>query len=205
MRGRGVDEAGLVGDGVDDDALVIDGHALYARAEGREEHAGQRVARVFDGDAITGPQHGAGNDVDGLLGAGGDQNVLCRGLDAARDADVAGDGFAQASMAGRMSVGAKANGVRLELCGDEAAPRRVGKQRGVRDTGAEIELRGLHEGGGDAKAVPLGQSGEDAAGAGVTVVRAVQVEVADERTGTDARVDQSFTPETVVGHADRSA
>jgi hypothetical protein len=142
-----VHEAAGVGQLVDDEAVAIDGDANYASTQRLEEEAGRYVARIFDGNPVAGYEEHASNDVDCLLGAVGDDDVLDRCVHAARNANVARDGLTQAWITGRVTVGACAECTAAQLADEEAPPCLEWELRDIWQPGAEVELRGSSERG----------------------------------------------------------
>ena len=101
VRRRRVEEAHVGRDLVDEDALVVDGHRGDLHAHGPPEVPDRGVARLLDRDVVAGSEQDPGHEVDGLLGAGGDDQVLGRCLDAPRAADPVGQGAAAVPSARR--------------------------------------------------------------------------------------------------------
>ena len=87
-----------------DQSLRVDRNRLQRRAGRGERADGGRIGRVLDPDRrARSDQHPRG-DVDGLLGARGDDHLRRRADHAARGAQVVGDGGAQIRVAGRLGV-----------------------------------------------------------------------------------------------------
>jgi hypothetical protein len=92
------------GQGIDYQSEIIDGHADHLRTERLQEPSGRRIARILDCDPVTWPEQYPGDDVDSLLDAARDGDIVGRRVHAARDTDVAGNSLAQAVMAGGVAV-----------------------------------------------------------------------------------------------------
>src|SRR5437016_12103361 len=136
MRGRDVDDARRGWQQVYDQALVIDWCANDAHAEGLEQADRRHIPGVLDSDAVARLEQDPGHQVDGMLGATGDHNRAFGGRHRSRPGHPADDGPPQPDLPGRVAV------QRLFGCdggADLAAPLRSREQRGVRETGPEIE------------------------------------------------------------------
>ncbi len=82
---------------------------MHPRAERLEQEPGRPVTRVFDGNSITRRQQDTGHDVEGLLGATGNCDVVNGSRQASRDSDVADNCRAQLLMTRGMGVHASAH------------------------------------------------------------------------------------------------
>lgn len=125
-----------------DRTCAKDRDAGYLGAQGLQQPPRRPVAGVLDGHLVAGGQQHPGDEVDRLLGPGGDHDVPSGGVDPAGDADVAGDRLAQPGMAGRVGVVAGADRGGGELPDQQPPPALVGEQPGVGDPRAEVELGG---------------------------------------------------------------
>ena len=137
LVGRGgVDQPDVGRDPVDHDALVVDGDGGDPHPHGRPEVADRRVPRLLDGGVIARAQQDPGDEVDRLLGAGGDDKVLGRRLDAPGAADPVGQGPPQLQQPGGVAV---ALGDLLEGGHDALAPLDEGEEGRIGPADAEVE------------------------------------------------------------------
>jgi hypothetical protein len=136
MRGRDVDDARRGRQQIHHQALVIDGDAHHLRAQGAQQAPHRHVPGVLDRDAVAGLEQDPGDQVDGMLGAGGDHHRVFSGRHRSRPGHPAGDGPPQPDPAGRVAVLPVLGG---DGGGDPAAPHRGREQRGIRDARPEIE------------------------------------------------------------------
>ena len=136
MRGRDVDDARRGRQQIYHQALVIDGDAHDLRAQGAEQAPHRHVPGVLDRDAVAGLEQDPGDQVDGMLGAGGDHHRVFSGRHRSRPGHPAGDGPPQPDLPGWIAVQRMFGGDRIA---DPAAPQRSREQRGVRQTRPEIE------------------------------------------------------------------
>ena len=74
MRGRDVHDACGGRQEIHDQALVIDGYANDPRAESAEQARRRHIPGVLDRDAVAGLEQDPGDQVDGMLGAAGDDD-----------------------------------------------------------------------------------------------------------------------------------
>jgi hypothetical protein len=95
MGRRHVDDPGVVRKRLDDEALAVDGHSAHYGTVGLEEPVGCGVAGVLDGDDSPRLDKHAGDEVDGLLGADGHDDVLARAGDRPGQTEVTSDLLAQ--------------------------------------------------------------------------------------------------------------
>jgi hypothetical protein len=103
---------------------------------------------------VAGGQQHPRDDVDRLLGAVGDHDVLGGRLHPAGNADVSGDRLTQARVPGRVAVAAAADGVGAQLPGQQPPPRLIGEQPPVGDAGTKVELGRVLEHDRDRDGVP---------------------------------------------------
>lgn len=109
MRRRDKGGAGIGGQahaGGDVDAVVGDGHPNHAPiAKQAIENGGNAgVGRIFDPGAVAGVQQDLRGQIQSLLGAGGDEDLLRRAVYRAGTAHIVADGFAQRQRAQRIAV-----------------------------------------------------------------------------------------------------
>ena len=140
MRRGHVDQARIVGQSVGHEALGVDGHAHHPRAVRGEHPAHRPVAGVLHGDPLARFEQDPGDQVDRLLAAAGDEDVVGHCPHRAGDADVPGDRGPQRADAGRVDVGRRADGARPQLLGHERTPGGVREAGGVRDSGTKVEV-----------------------------------------------------------------
>jgi hypothetical protein len=76
--------------------FVIDGDGDKAAACGGKNTALQAIAGVFNPDCISGIEEDSRGDVERLLRAGDDHDLVCVALYSARGAEIAADRFADA-------------------------------------------------------------------------------------------------------------
>ena len=136
MRGRDVDDARRGRQQIHHQALVIDGDAHHLCAQGAEQAPHRHVPGVLDRNAVAGLKQDPGDQVDGMLGAGGDHHRVFSGRHRSRPGHPAGDGPPQPDPAGWVAVLPVFGG---DGGGDPAAPHRGREQRGIRDARPEIE------------------------------------------------------------------
>ena len=136
MRGRDVHDACGGRQEIHDQALVIDGYANDPRAESAEQARRRHIPGILDRDAVAGLEQDPGDQVDGMLGAAGDDDRVFSGQHRSRPGDPAGDGPPQPDPPGRVAVLPRLGG---DGGGDPAAPHRRREQRGVREAWPEIE------------------------------------------------------------------
>jgi hypothetical protein len=96
-----MDQPGTRRDGLDDQPLVVDRHPDHLGPQRGHQPPRRAVAGALDRDPVARGQQHPGHQVDRLLGAVGHHDLLGAGLDAAGQADVAGDGQPQARVPGR--------------------------------------------------------------------------------------------------------
>jgi len=136
MRGRDVHDARCGRQQIHDQALVIDGYAHDLRAESAEQAGRRHIPGILDRDAVAGLEQDPGDQVDGMLGAAGDDDrVFSRGH-RSRPGDPAGDRPPQPDPPGWVAVLPRLGG---DGGGDPAAPHRRREQRGIRKARPEIE------------------------------------------------------------------
>lgn len=92
VRGRNVDEARIERDRVHHEPFVVDRHADDPHSERRKQAPGGRVAGILDGHAITRLEEHSRHDVQRLLRAVRNDDVLGERAHAARCSEVAANG-----------------------------------------------------------------------------------------------------------------
>jgi hypothetical protein len=205
MRRRHVQQPGPGRDGLDHQALSVHGDAGHPVAQRLQQPPRRPVAGVLDGHLLAARrQQDPRHDVHRLLGAVGDHDVLGAGLDPAGNADVPGDGLAQALVSGRLRVDADAGGGDPQHLGGQPAPGLVGEQVGVGDAVAKVELGFPLEGRRQLDGLPDRLRAQLA----VDVLRPVAAArdvVADEGAHPDVGDDEPLGGEPVVGQGDGGA
>ena len=136
MRGRDVHDACFRGQQIHDQALVIDGYTDDLRAERAEQARRRHVPGVLDRDTVAGLEQDPGDQVDGVLGAAGDDDRVFPGRHRSRPGHPAGDCPPQPDPPGWVAVLPRLGG---DGGGDPAAPHRRREQRGIRKARPEIE------------------------------------------------------------------
>ena len=76
MGRRRVDEARSAGYPLDDQALGVDRHRTNVGPERGAELADRRIARILDGDDVARLHQQANGEIDGLLSAGRDDDLV---------------------------------------------------------------------------------------------------------------------------------
>jgi len=108
-------------------ALLVDGDGDEAALGGAKGGFLQRVAGLFHPDGIAGVEEDAGGDVERLLGAGDDHDLVGCALHAASGAEIVGDRFAKAFDSKGIDV-VNGTGVGVAaVAGDEAGPEAEGE------------------------------------------------------------------------------
>ena len=140
VRRRGEHQPGAAGHRVDEQALAVDRHRDHPGAVAREQVAGEGVAGILHDHHVAGLQQHPGDQVERLLGAVGDHDVVGFGLDPARVRQVAREGGAQVGMALRLGVRARARR-RGGRRGEQPPPGVEREEGGVGDADAEVVRR----------------------------------------------------------------
>jgi len=91
VRGRDVNELGVVRQSRDVDPFGIDLHRNDARAVGGHDVAERRVPRVFDGDAGAGLDDDSRDEIERLLCATANEDVVSTRHHSSGDGDMPGD------------------------------------------------------------------------------------------------------------------
>jgi hypothetical protein len=107
MTGRHVDEPGrgrATNAGSHVDAVLIDGHRDDPRLERVEDGARARVAGVFHPHLVSAFDREPRDEIDDLLHARNDHDLVAAAHDAARHAEVLREHFTQRSVAARVGV-----------------------------------------------------------------------------------------------------
>ena len=81
MGRRDIDEPGVVREVFDDQALAIDADRNHPRAQGVHQQPGRRIARLLNGYPVPRLQEPSRDQVNGLLGAAGDDDRIRVRLD----------------------------------------------------------------------------------------------------------------------------
>src|SRR5579863_4316150 len=88
----------------DIDAVVVDRYRTDLRARPDERKARQRVSWILDPDFLVWTLHDTGHDIDSLLGAGRDHDLLGFASHSTRGMKIIADGFAQFRQTMRVAV-----------------------------------------------------------------------------------------------------
>lgn len=136
MRRRDKGGAGVGGQthaGGNVDAVVGDGHPNHVPiAKQAVENGGNAgVGGIFDPCAVAGVQQDLGGQIEPLLRAGGDEDLLRRAVYRAGTAHIVADGFAQRQRAQRIAVARRGAGAACPDAVTEPPPDIVG--RGITD------------------------------------------------------------------------
>jgi hypothetical protein len=141
-EGRHTDNLCPCRQGLDDQALIIDRHRDHDGAGSRERNAKRGIAGVLNrNDRLPGPYQDSRQEVEGLLRAGRDQDVVRLASDGAGQGDVMGDSVAQAVVTLIALRASQAGGFPLEpaqLLRADAAKDVIGKLLGVDQGGPKI-------------------------------------------------------------------
>ena len=89
---------------VDNNPVLINRHTADANAKRFEEPSNQMITRIFDGDLITRFQQGPSYDIQRLLSAAHDNDIVRRSFHTPSDSDVTSNGLAQTPVACRFTV-----------------------------------------------------------------------------------------------------
>ena len=89
--------------------VFIHSHRDDPRSRVAEDLHRAAVAGILDPDRLAGPNHQPGDEIEALLHAREDHDVVGGTGDAARRAQIAGDRFAQGPRAGRVAAGERAD------------------------------------------------------------------------------------------------
>ena len=90
--GRGdIDQTSGRWQGVDHEAVGINGHADDVRAETAQELDHRRISRFLDGDRVSWIGEDPRDQIDRVLGAGGHDDPVGGGCDATRAGDPMGE------------------------------------------------------------------------------------------------------------------
>ena len=104
VRRCDVHQAGIVGDGVDDQPVLVDRHANDRVAADAQLVDCRWVARFFDGHDLARFEHGSSGEVESVQGARGDDNVGRSGHDPAGAADPVRQHGSQFGVTDRVAV-----------------------------------------------------------------------------------------------------
>jgi hypothetical protein len=125
---------------IDHQSVTVHRHALHSKPQRLEHKPRRRIPGILDGHLITRRQQDPCNDIEGLLGAVRDDDIVRRGLHAAGDADVSSDGFPKASVARGVRVDPSTKGIGAQVARHQPPPCLVREERGAGNTAAEVEL-----------------------------------------------------------------
>ena len=81
--------------GIDIETLLINWHRHKLCSGGQQGPTRSRIPRIFDPGPISWIKQHASDQIEGTLRSGGENDLFRRAVDAARHADVRGDGLAQ--------------------------------------------------------------------------------------------------------------
>ena len=139
VRRGGVDDLHVRGDLVDDDAFAVDRDGHDAQADRFEQQPHGRVAGILHGDRVTGPQHRADDEMDGLLRARRHDDLVGVDDHATGPADPPRQHVAQRGETRRLAVA----GQRSMQRGRRAPSPLVGREEcPVRLSAAEVDAAG---------------------------------------------------------------
>ena len=136
MRGSRVHHACFGRNLRDNDAVGVDWHWHDLGPGCRKEPCGRRIPTVFDRNNLARSDKETSDEIDALLGASGDDDLIGSCFDGARSADPMGDGSAERRSSSRVAVAA---GSGLHGCGHAAPPLHERNERWVGSPGPEVE------------------------------------------------------------------
>ena len=117
----------------DADARLVDRYGPNLRACGDESKTGQRVTRIFDPDFLVRTLHDAGNDIDSLLGARGDDDLFGLATNRTCGPQVVSNGLAQFEHAAWIGIAEVMSSKGAQRAGAEFSPQLGGARiRSVR-------------------------------------------------------------------------
>ena len=122
MRRRHIHKTRLARQSVYKDSFLIDWHTLDQRPERFEQKTGRQITRIFNRNQVARPQEGAGYEIESLLRATGDRDVVSGSLDASGDSNVPRYSFPQALMACGMGVHSCTHGFPIGFASNQSAP-----------------------------------------------------------------------------------
>src|SRR5262245_15701031 len=145
MRRRYINQARIARQLIHDYSFTVDRYTAHLCAERFEQKPRRVIPRIFNCDSIAGRQKCARNEIERLLCTVRDRDVVSRNLHAARDANVARDGFAQTAITSGLTIYSAGYSFTTKRADHQASPRLMRKKRCVRKTTAKVELRRLYE------------------------------------------------------------
>ena len=139
VRRGGVDDLHVRGDLIDDDAFAVDRDRHDAQADRFEQQPHGRIAGILHGDRVTGPQHRADDEMDGLLRARRHDDLVGVDDHAARPADPPGEHLPERLEPGGLAVAGERSMQRRRRAPSPLVGR---EERGVRLPAAEVDAAG---------------------------------------------------------------
>ena len=186
---------------VDDQPLVVDPDRHHPGAVRREHVARQRVAGLLDRHHVAGGDEHPGDEVEGLLGAVGDQHLVGRGRHAPREGELARDRLTQRQVAGRVGVDPEVVSTHPQLRGHQPPPGVEREQPRVGDPDPEVVRRLGGRPAGRVRPVVPARSRHQVGAAARRPHRPGRV--GHERPRTDPRGQEALRRQPVVGSRHR--
>ena len=148
---------------------------------------------------ISGGEQRPSDDIQSLLRAIRDDDIVGRCFDTAGDTDVTRDGFPEAPVARGTVVHDRALGFQAQLAGHQLSPRVVRKQRRIGEAASEVETNRLGQHGGQLDRIPDGARAQRITDPlFVRPASRRRQMLADDRASAHARRYESFPSEPVI-------
>ena len=146
VRGRDVNQARRTGGGQRrqrgvKEAMLVHRQRLDAGTGGGEDGTRGRIARLLDSGNVARIETDAGEEIERLLGAGGDDDLVGGTAQAARADEETGQRLPQRPVAGRVAILPQlvGGGRAAPAAGEQPTPARVRKGLPVGHAGTEVE------------------------------------------------------------------